>query len=308
MGTLQCYAIFSAAQIIWYLSQERGNPDRKQATVPVKIYSNAYVRLGNFNPPTFCLVYSIVARTWIHKCPIGRPRHVYNSIWANWKKEPTLMKTTLSLSTCHATATRANSYLGENYISDIILLHVFESFEKKLFQRAALATELWKYLVSLWPAFFFVLVNVELLCGVVATSYGMLLSGCMVGLKCLEMVREWAGKGIWISESKKLLLVQSGNQKEFACGIRNTAQGIRNLTNEMKSGIQIPLTNLESTTWNPESTATNIDCLRFPHIIQTEKSNHFFFFCLYIGFCWFTSCPPVLRDIKACIATRRKEN
>ena len=114
----------------WLLSQQRGNPDRKQATVPVKIYSNVYVRLGNFNPPTFCLVYSIVARAWIHKCPSGRPRHVYNSIWANWNKEPTLIKTTLSLSTCHATAKRANSNLGENYISDIILLHVFESFER----------------------------------------------------------------------------------------------------------------------------------------------------------------------------------
>ena len=80
---LQCYAIFSAASIIWFLIQERGNLDRKQATVPVKIHSNAYVRLGNFNPPTFCLVYSIVARAWIHKCPSGRARHVYNSIWAN---------------------------------------------------------------------------------------------------------------------------------------------------------------------------------------------------------------------------------
>ena len=37
-------------------------------------------------PPTFCLVYSIVARAWIHKCPSGRARHVYNSIWANWKR------------------------------------------------------------------------------------------------------------------------------------------------------------------------------------------------------------------------------
>ena len=214
MGTLQCFAIFSAAQIIWYLSQERGNPGRKQATVPVKIYHNAYVRLGNFNPPTFCLVYSIVARAWIHKCPSGRPRHVYNSIWANWKKEPTLIKTTLSLSTCHATETCANSYLGE-IISDIILLHVFESFEKKLFQRVALATELWKYLVSLWPAFFLVLVNIELLCGVVATGYVMLLSDCMVGLKGLEMVSEWAGKGIRISESRNFCLFNPETRKNL---------------------------------------------------------------------------------------------
>ena len=82
-SVLRNLRIFSAAPIIWYLSQERGNLDRKQATIPVKIYSNAHVRLGNFNLPTFCLVYSIVARAWIHKCPSGRPRHVYNSIWAN---------------------------------------------------------------------------------------------------------------------------------------------------------------------------------------------------------------------------------
>ena len=282
MGTLQCFAIFSAAQIIWYLSQERGNPGRKQATVPVKIYHNAYVRLGNFNPPTFCLVYSIVARAWIHKCPSGRPRHVYNSIWANWKKEPTLIKTTLSLSTCHATATCANSYLGE-IISDIILLHVFESFEKKLFQRVALATELWKYLVSLWPAFFLVLVNIELLCGVVATGYVMLLSDCMVGLKGLEMVSEWAGKGIRISESKKPLLVQSGNQKEFACGIRNTAQGIRNLTNDWN-----PESKFHWQIWNPlpgirnprRRIQTVLDSLTL-----SKLKNQTIFFCLYIGFC-----------------------
>ena len=69
--------------MVFNISQERGNLDRKQTTVPVEIYSNAHVRLGNFNPPTFCLVYSIVARAWIHKCPSGRARHVYNSIWAN---------------------------------------------------------------------------------------------------------------------------------------------------------------------------------------------------------------------------------
>ena len=61
----------------------------------------------------------------------------------------------------------------------------------------------------------------------------MLLSDCMVGaLKGLGMASKWAGKGIRISESKKLLLVQSGTQKEFAGGIRNTAQGILNLAND----------------------------------------------------------------------------
>ena len=94
--------------------------------------------------------------------------------------------------------------------------------------------------------FFFVLVNIELLCGIVATGYGMLLSDCMVGLKGLEMVSEWAGKEIRISESKKLLLVQSGNQKEFACGIRNTAQGIRNLTNDRN-----PESKFHWQIWNP---------------------------------------------------------
>ena len=53
----------------------------------------------------------------------------------------------LSLCTCHATATRANSNLGENYIPDVILL--YESFERKLFQGVVPATALWKYLVSL---------------------------------------------------------------------------------------------------------------------------------------------------------------
>ena len=53
----------------------------------------------------------------------------------------------LSLCTCHATATRANINLGENYIPDVILL--YESFERKLFQGVVPATALWKYLVSL---------------------------------------------------------------------------------------------------------------------------------------------------------------
>ena len=124
--------------MVFNISQERGNLDRKQTTVPVEIYSNAHVRLGNFNPPTFCLVYSIVARAWIHKCPSDRARHVYNSIWANWKKKRTNVNKNDFITL----------YLPRHriYISDT-LLH--ESFERKLFQRIAPATELWKYLVSL---------------------------------------------------------------------------------------------------------------------------------------------------------------
>ena len=76
-------------------------------------------------------------------------------------------------------------------------------------------------------------------------------------------------KGIRISESGKILFVESGI---LGFGIRNTAQGIRNPINYwnqepikfdglvLESRIQVPLKlessqtcNTESTTWNPES-------------------------------------------------------
>ena len=51
-------------------------------------------------------------------------------------------------------------------------------------------------------------------------------------------------KGIQIPDSMKFLLVESGTRESFACGTRDTAQGIRNPTKDY---------NPESTAWNPES-------------------------------------------------------
>ena len=51
-------------------------------------------------------------------------------------------------------------------------------------------------------------------------------------------------KGIEIPDSVNFLLVESGTRGSFACGTRDTAQGMRNPTKDQ---------NPESTAWNPES-------------------------------------------------------
>ena len=53
------------------------------------------------------------------------------------------------------------------------------------------------------------------------------------------------------------LLVESEIRETFACGIRNTAQGIRNPTNDWNSESMSHGQRLESSTWNPEFTAWN---------------------------------------------------
>ena len=59
---------------------------------------------------------------------------------------------------------------------------------------------------------------------------------------------------IRIPESKKFLLVESGI---LGFWIRNTAQGIRNPTNNWNPESKFHWQRLESSTWNPESTEWN---------------------------------------------------
>ena len=61
-------------------------------------------------------------------------------------------------------------------------------------------------------------------------------------------------KVISIPESVKFLLVES---EILGFGIRNTAQGIRNATDDWNSESRFHWQRLESSTWNPESTTWN---------------------------------------------------
>ena len=60
-----------------------------------------------------------------------------------------------------------------------------------------------------------------------------------------------------IPESGKIFLVESGI---LGFGIRNTAQGIRNPTNDWNLEFKLFHWELGFTTWNPESTAWNPEC------------------------------------------------
>ena len=53
---------------------------------------------------------------------------------------------------------------------------------------------------------------------------------------------------------REFLLVESGI---LGFGIRNTAQGVRNPTNDWNPEFKFHWQKLESSTWNPESTAWN---------------------------------------------------
>ena len=57
---------------------------------------------------------------------------------------------------------------------------------------------------------------------------------------------------LWNPESGNFLLVESGI---LGLGIRNTAQGIRNPTNDCNPESKFHWQRLESSTWKPESTA-----------------------------------------------------
>ena len=61
-------------------------------------------------------------------------------------------------------------------------------------------------------------------------------------------------KGIGIAESGKFLLVESGI---LGFGIRNTAQGTWNHTNDWNSKSKFHWQRLESSRWNPESAVCN---------------------------------------------------
>ena len=58
-------------------------------------------------------------------------------------------------------------------------------------------------------------------------------------------------------ESEKFLLVDSRIRENFTCGLRNTTQGIRNLTNDWNPKSRFHRQRLESSTWNTNSTAWN---------------------------------------------------
>ena len=73
-------------------------------------------------------------------------------------------------------------------------------------------------------------------------------------ISVMERISKRNHKGIRILEPGKFLLVESGI---LGFGIRNTAQGIRNPTNDWNPESKFHWQRLESSTWNPESTAWN---------------------------------------------------
>ena len=54
--------------------------------VPLKIYSKAYIRLRNFNPPTFCLVFTVSTGAGKHELSTRGACYVCNTIGANCKE------------------------------------------------------------------------------------------------------------------------------------------------------------------------------------------------------------------------------
>ena len=73
-------------------------------------------------------------------------------------------------------------------------------------------------------------------------------------------------------ESEKFLLVDSRIRENFTCGLWNTAQGIRNLTNDWNQKSRFHRQRLESSTWNTNSTGVESriqDCLGFSYIWRT---------------------------------------
>ena len=66
-------------------------------------------------------------------------------------------------------------------------------------------------------------------------------------------------KEIWIPESGNFLLVEFGI---LGLGIRNTAQGIRNPTNDCNPESKFHWQRLESSIWNPESSAAMLNIQR----------------------------------------------
>ena len=73
-------------------------------------------------------------------------------------------------------------------------------------------------------------------------------------ISVMERISNRNSKGIRILESWKFLLEESGI---LGFGIWNTAQGIRNPTNDWNPESKFHWQRLESSSWNPESTAWN---------------------------------------------------
>ena len=73
-------------------------------------------------------------------------------------------------------------------------------------------------------------------------------------ISVMEPISKRNRKGIRILEPGKFLLVESGI---LGFGIRNTAQGIRNPTNDWNPDSKFHWERLGSSSWNPESTAWN---------------------------------------------------
>ena len=69
-------------------------------------------------------------------------------------------------------------------------------------------------------------------------------------------------KEIWIPESGNFLLVEFGI---LGLGIRNTAQGIRNPTNDCNPESKFHWQRLESTIWNPESSTAMLNIHTYKH-------------------------------------------
>ena len=73
-------------------------------------------------------------------------------------------------------------------------------------------------------------------------------------ISVMERISKRNRKGIRILEPGKFPLVESGI---LGFGIRNTAQGIRNPTNDWNPDSKFHWERLGSSSWNPESTAWN---------------------------------------------------
>ena len=86
-------------------------------------------------------------------------------------------------------------------------------------------------------------------------------------------------KGIPIPDSGKCLLVPKNSEENFACEIRNTAQGIRNPpTNDWNPESKFHRQKVESSTWNPESKAVLDSLTLGDESAFTVQLNHIILF------------------------------